>query len=213
MVFEGGRYRHSGEKYLTISRRSSIDSGISRDGSLKSLNKSFRSSRMTTQDWLPSQNELGSTNKLKSSSKPKFDVKISTASISRPTSKGRLLRDENIKSSLSRIRQTPRSSINRTKDIFGSFSKPTRQQKTLADAWKANNSGIGKGRMIHSYDIALKDIDRVSEHKRQMNGRPSPEFLLPYVKSSLSKKTPKRNDTKLSRLSALKSNLSSILNS
>jgi hypothetical protein len=213
MVFEGGRYRHSGEKYLTISRRSSTDSGISRDGSLKSLNKSFRSSRMTTQDWLPSQDELGSTNKLKSPSKPKFDVKVSTASLSRPTSKGCLLRDNNIKSSLFRIRETPRSSVNRTKDMFGYFSKSSRQHKTLADAWKANNSGIGKGHMIHSYDIALKDVDRVSEHKRQMNGRPSPGFLLPYAKSPLLKKTPKRNETKLSRLSALKSNLSSILNS
>lgn len=213
MVFEGGRYRHSGEKYLTISRRSSIDSNISREGSAKSLNKSFRTSRVTTQDWLPSQDELRSTSKLKSPSKPTFDVKVSVASMSRPTSKGRILRDENVKSCLSKDRTASKSKLTITKDIFGSFSRSTRHERSLAQAWRENNGSISKGRMNHSYDIALKDIDRVSEKMSQINGRPSPGYALPSLKTPASKNGQRAKETKISRLSAMKSNLSSILNS
>lgn len=80
MVFQGGRYRYSGEKYLTISRKNSASDLASRRDSQKSLCRSAKSTRSPTSEAFPIPPGFPSPATGLGSSKKKFDVKVSVAS-------------------------------------------------------------------------------------------------------------------------------------
>lgn len=213
LVFEGGRYRYSGEKYLTISRKNSTEQSFSRDFSVKSLGKSARSTRMTTLDCMPGNEIFESGKKLTSTSNTRFDVKVSVASLSRPTSKGQIISKEFRRSSLIKEPPGSRSTSYSLKGMNRRFSRSSRENKSIESQLGKVDQSYDHSRIMNSYSQAMRENDRIKDYRSQMRGRPSPGINLPYLTPQAQKLPSKPLETKLSRLTAIRTNLSSIINS
>jgi hypothetical protein len=172
LVFEGGRYRYSGEKYLTISRKNSLTDSLSNQGSRKSLARSVRSTRVPTvenfhvpDDFRNSRNELKTSNS-------RFNVKVSVASwrVTSGRSKHSETKDQFPPSA--KDQRTPRSSSQLIEDNGRLLANIGFNFKTMQDSIRKEMPTDSK-KFNSSFNSVVKSTDVEEKYREQLRGKSS----------------------------------------
>ena len=172
LVFEGGRYRYSGEKYLTISRKNSLTDSLSNQGSRKSLARSVRSTRVPTvenfhvpDDFRNSRNELKTSNS-------RFNVKVSVASwrVTSGRSKHSETKDQFPPSA--KDQRTPRSSSQLIEDNGRLLANIGFNFKTMQDSIRKEMPADSK-KFNSSVNSVVKSTDVEEKYREQLRGKSS----------------------------------------